>query len=80
MEYWTNNTEAKFIISFRNTFEKQSFLKKYRNHEEFSIDFYLYSKCRLWNIEHTHMVRCHAIRNFNDKYVFEEILSKEIPF
>lgn len=79
-EYWTNNIEVKFIISFHNSIDKQNFLKEYRKFESFRIEFYLYSKCRITNIKNTNMIICRATRDFNDKFVFDEILSKEIPF
>lgn len=72
--------EAKFIICFRISSEKREFLKKHRKFKEFSIDFYSYSKCRILNIKNTNMIICHAIRDLNEKYVYEEIFSKEIPF
>lgn len=79
-EYWTNNVEAKFVISFHNSMDKQVFLKKYRNRGNFRIDFYVYSKCRVWNIKHTNMIGCHAIRHYDDSHILQEIFNGEIPF
>lgn len=63
VEYWTNNVEAKFVICFRTSFEKKLFLKKYRKSEDFSVDLFVYSRCHVWNIHHTNMVRCQALRD-----------------
>lgn len=69
-----------FVISFHNGMDKQRFLKKYRNRENFRIDFYMYSKCKIWDIPHTNMVNCHAIRNYDDTHILQEFFSGEIPF
>lgn len=79
-EYWTNNTEVKFVICFHTSIDKQEFLKKYQKGENFRIDFYAYSKCRVWNIKHTNMISCHAIRNYDDTHILQEFFSGEIPF
>ena len=78
-EYWTNNTEAKFVICFRNRIEKQHFLKIYRKRENFRIDLYVYSRCQMWNIHHTNMTRCQALRDYDDSHILEDIFNGKIP-
>lgn len=80
VEYWTNNVEARFVICFRTSFEKKLFLKKYRMSEEFRIDYYVYSKCRVYDIHHTNMLSCHALRNYDDTDILGKIFNGEIPF
>lgn len=79
-EYWTNNIEVKFIISFHNSIDKQNFLKEYRKRENLKIDYYIYSKCRVLNIRKTNMVRCYALRKYDDSDILEKIFNGEIPF
>lgn len=68
------------MIRFRTSIEKRNFLEEYQNKTDFCIDYYVYSECEIYNIIDTNMIKCYALRNYNDAYILQKIFSEKIPF
>lgn len=79
-EYWTNNIEANFIICFRTSIEKHNFLEEYQKKTDFRIDCYIYSKCQISDISDTNMIKCCALRNYDDTHLLEEFFNDKVIF
>lgn len=79
-ECWENGIEAIFIISFKTSFEKQRFLKQYQKKDFFHIGLYIYSNCKVRSINHTNMIKCHALKQYDDSNILNDFFNGEIPF
>lgn len=56
------------------------FLEEYRKKTDFRIDCYVYSECQIRDIADTNMIKCCALRNYDDTHILQEFFSDEIPF